>query len=332
MNAITFVFYGSILILFTRSLLLGNISTAAFAAIFGSIDSMFLFFSIVLNRNISTVSNNFGLVRNYYRFCKLDVSHGIAKKMDIDAGIQLRDISFVYPNKEIKALDAINLDIQSGETIAFVGENGSGKSTLVKIIAGLYHPTEGTVTVFGRDCVQESMSNRYESVSAAFQNFQKYKMSLRTNIQISDFNYTEAEPELEELARVAGIDINNRSLTDGYETMLSRDFDGVDLSIGQWQRVAIARGLHRKSTLVFLDEPTASIDPIEECELFRQFINMSKGHTTIIVTHRLGSAKIADRICVLDQGRIVEVGNHDVLIEKNGIYATLYRSQAKWYD
>lgn len=331
MSLFTLLGYVGILLLFTRSLLNGNISPAAFSAIFGSIDSMFTFFSLVLTQNISTVSKNLGLVKNYYRFCNLEVQQNKKAEMELDAGIILKQVSFTYPGKDTKALEDINLEIRSGETVAFVGENGSGKSTLVKIIAGLYLPTEGAVSVFGRDTSRESIENRYEGISAVFQDFQKYKMDLKTNIQISDLDNLETQQELDDLVELAGIDRNNRSLPYGYETMLSRDFDGVDLSIGQWQRVAIARGLHRQSNLIFLDEPTAAIDPIEESELFRQFMNMSKGHTTIIVTHRLGSVKIADRICVLNQGRIEETGTHSELMEKGGKYKELYQAQAKWY-
>ncbi|MEN8907300.1 MAG: ABC transporter ATP-binding protein, partial [Clostridiales bacterium] len=331
MTMITLFGYGGILFLFTRSLLNGNISTAAFAAIFGSIDSMFIFLSIVLTRNISIVSQNFGLVKNYYNFCNLEIKKGCKEELDVESGIQLKNVSFLYPNKEIKALKNINLDIKNKETIAFVGENGSGKSTLAKIIAGLYQPTEGEVNIFGRNRANENVQQRYEGISAVFQDFQKYKMSLKTNIQISDLTYEETYQELDHLAKIVGIDMNNRSITNGYDTILSRDFDGVDLSIGQWQRLVIARGIHRKSKLIFLDEPTASIDPVEESELFKQFMNMSKDYTTIIITHRLGSAKIADRICVLDKGSIVEIGTHSNLMKKNGLYKKLYQTQAKWY-
>lgn len=331
MSTITLLGYGGILFLFTRSLLKGNISAAAFAAIFGSIDSMFAFLSILLTRNISIVSQNLGLVKNYYRFCNLDIQQGTQVETDLDAGIKLKGVSFTYPNQDSKALENINLEIKNGETVAFVGENGSGKSTLVKLIAGVYHPTDGKLKIFGAERFKENVQQRFDGVSAVFQDFQQYKMTLKTNVQISDLDFLETDRELKALAETAGIDINSRSLTNGYETILSREFDGVDLSIGQWQRVAIARGLHRKSNLIFLDEPTASIDPIEESELFRQFMNMSKGHTTIIVTHRLGSVKFADKICVLDKGHIVEVGTHSDLMERNGVYKELYQTQAKWY-
>lgn len=331
MSTITLFGYGGILFLFTRSLLNGNISAAAFAAIFGSVDSMFSFLSMVLTQHLGIVSQNHGLVKNYYNFCNLKTHKKVRRELDVESGIKLDNVSFTYPNKDIKALDGINLEIKNGETVAFVGVNGSGKSTLVKVIAGLYHPTEGRVTVFGRDRVKEDVQQRFEGVSAVFQDFQQYKTTLRTNIQISDLDYIETDDELDELVKTAGVDLNSRSLTNGYDTVLSREFEGVDLSVGQWQRVAIARGLHRKSNLIFLDEPSASIDPIEESELYQQFMNMSKEHTTIIVTHRLGSAKFADKICVLDHGKIVEAGTHSKLMECNGVYKALYQTQAKWY-
>lgn len=331
MSIITLLGYGGILFLFTKSLLYGSISAAAFAAIFSSIDSMFNFLSILLTRNISTVSQNLGLVKKYYNFCNMDIRKGIQDKLNVDAGIKLQNVSFAYPNKNMKAIENINLEIKRGETVAFVGMNGSGKSTLVKLIAGLYLPTDGKISVFGRDGSKEDVQQRFEGISAVFQDFQRYKMTLKTNIQISDVNFIENDQEFDDLITTTGIDINSRSYTNGYETILSREFDGVDLSIGQWQRVAIARGLHRKSNMIFLDEPTASIDPIEETEMLKQFMNISKELTTIIITHRMGSAKFADKICVLDQGHIVEMGTHSDLMERNGIYKALYQTQAKWY-
>jgi len=332
MSLITLCGYGAVLFLFIRSLMAGSISVASFAAVFASIDSMFQNLSLALNYSLSTVSQNMGLVRNYMRFCNMEERGGIRQPLLHESGIQLRGVSFIYPNTDTKAIDDISLDIQTGEIIAIVGENGSGKSTLVKLLTGLYTPTQGRITVFGRDTSKEYTVSLYQGTSAVFQNFQKYKMTLKANIEISDLENKHNDEVLKNLAVQAGIETTGRSLPDGFETILSRDFNGVDLSIGQWQRVAIARGIYREHSLIFLDEPTAAIDPIEESELFRQFVSLSKGKTAIIVTHRLGSAKIANRIVVMDRGHIAEIGSHEELIMMKSLYCDLYQRQAKWYS
>jgi len=332
MSLITLCGYGAVLFLFIRSLVTGSISVASFAAIFASIDSMFRFMSLALNFSLSTVSQNLGLVRNYMRFCNMEERGGTRQPLQLESGIQLHGVSFIYPNTDKKAVNDISLDIQTGEIIAIVGENGSGKSTLVKLLTGLYTPTQGSVTVFGRDTSKESTASLYQGMSAVFQNFQKYKMTLKANMEISDLGNKRGDEFLTNLAAQAGIEITGRSLPDGFETVLSRDFNGVDLSLGQWQRVAIARGIYRDHRLIFLDEPTAAIDPIEESELFRQFVSLSKGKTAIIVTHRLGSAKIANRIVVMDKGHIAEIGSHEELMKRKSLYRDLYQKQAKWYS
>ena len=136
---------------------------------------------------------------------------------------------------------------------------------------------------------------------------------------------------MKDAIKKSGFDIENKTYADGVNTMLAREYGGIDLSGGQWQKVAIARGLYRCHNMIILDEPTAAIDPIEETRLYKKFIDMSKGKTSLIVTHRLGSAKIADRIIVMDNGEIVDCGTHDELMEHEGIYKKMYEAQAKWY-
>jgi ATP-binding cassette subfamily B protein len=156
-------------------------------------------------------------------------------------------------------------------------------------------------------------------------------MTLEDNITISDAKKTFDDLALDDACRKAGVDSNGRSFPEGYKTMLSREFDGVDLSGGQWQRVAIARGFFRDHQLIILDEPTAAIDPYEETRVYNRFAEISKDKTAVIVTHRLGSVKLADRIVVLKDGKVVQVGTHDELIARSGEYHRLYKSQEKWY-
>jgi ATP-binding cassette subfamily B protein len=173
----------------------------------------------------------------------------------------------------------------------------------------------------------------FKNISGVFQNFQKYKMTLGDNISISNLGLTNdlKEHTLIQACHQAELDTTSKEFTKSFDTMLSREFDGVDLSGGQWQRVAIARGLYKANDIIVLDEPTAAIDPIEETRLYQQFAQLAKDKTAIIVTHRLGSAQIADRIVVMDKGEIVEMGMHRELLLKNGKYAEMYETQKKWY-
>lgn len=169
-------------------------------------------------------------------------------------------------------------------------------------------------------------------MSGVFQKFQKYQMTLRENVMISNLDTEREDGTLLETLKKADVNIESQSYPDGLETMLSREFDGVDLSGGQWQRVSIARGINRDSKVIVLDEPTAAIDPIEETKIYKKFKEISDERTTVLVTHRLGSARIADRIVVMENGRVAEIGTHDELMNKQGTYYVLFMSQAQWYE
>jgi ATP-binding cassette subfamily B protein len=223
------------------------------------------------------------------------------------------------------------LHIKGGETVAVVGVNGSGKTTLSRLFLGLYTPSEGTVKIGGVDTREVKRSSITRGMSAVFQKFQKYKMTLAENIQIGDPGLQDNKDILNTSIKQADIDLTEDKFPDGPDTMLSRDFDGIELSGGQWQRVAIARGLYRIKDVIVLDEPTSAIDPIEETRLYEKFAEVSKGKTAVLITHRIGSARIADRIIVMNEGKIVETGSHEELISQNGLYKEMFDAQIKWY-
>ncbi len=169
------------------------------------------------------------------------------------------------------------------------------------------------------------------NISSVFQDYQRYKMTLQDNIIISDTSTTFINQCAQNSLKEADLNVNSKVFPQGMNTMLSRDFDGVDLSGGLWQRVAIARGFYKKHNMILLDEPTAAIDPVEESKLYMKFIELSKGKTSFIVTHRLSLTKMADRVVVMDQGKVVQIGTHKELISVKGKYQELYSSQSKWY-
>jgi ATP-binding cassette subfamily B protein len=226
-------------------------------------------------------------------------------------------------------VDNVSIEIKPGETIAVVGENGAGKTTLVRLLTGLYTPTSGKITLNGMKTSEVNNKSLFDGISGVFQNFQRYKMTLGENIKISDFfNFYQTDLVLSE----SGVDFeNNNTFPNEKNTMLSREFDGIDLSGGEWQRVAIARGLYRRHNIIVLDEPTAAIDPIEESRIYRKFVEISKEKTAIIVTHRLGSTKIADRVIVMDKGKIINIGSHDELMQNCKLYSEMFNAQAVWY-
>lgn len=332
MKIITLAGYYGVLVLLIILLINGGISAGVFVAVFHSMGSLFFFMERMLYSQIGDASKKLGSVENYFEFMDLPEREGTADKIKRYADIELENVSFSYPKSGVESLTDINLSIKAGSTIAIVGENGAGKSTLIRLISGIYLPTKGSVKYGKTDTANMNPKALFEKISAVFQKYQKYQLSLADNIVISDSRKSHEESVLKASAEKAGVDYQSRTYIDGFDTMLSREFDGVDLSGGQWQRVAIARGYYKDHEVIILDEPTAAIDPIEESRIYEQFAKISSGKTSFIVTHRLGSAKIADRIIVLKNGRVVEDGTHETLINKDGEYAHMYASQAKWYS
>lgn len=261
------------------------------------------------------------------RFLNEEKEMGREEELSKVGDIVLKNVSFKYPNAKENSLSNINLTIKAGTSLAIVGENGAGKSTLTKLIMGLYTPSEGVVQYGAEDIAKYSNTSKFKNISAVFQKFIKYKLSAEDNVRISDIS---SQDSIESASSKINLSFEDFKINN--ETMLCREFGGQDLSGGQWQRIAIARGLYRPHDLIVLDEPTAAIDPIEEANVFSTFKKLSNDKTCIFVTHRLGSTQIADKIIVMENGEIVEEGTNQELINLKGKYYHLLESQAKWYE
>ncbi len=319
------------LLLLVRYLLDGSISVGNFGAILASTAMIMNMLEQMICYIIGNSMKQIGTVDNYLKFMNIKESVGKQINYEKAPAIELKDVSLSYPGSKKDVISKVSIKFDSEEVIAIVGENGAGKSTLVKLISGIYLPNKGSVYFNGEDTRGLDPKTLMSNISSVFQDFQRYKMTLQDNIIISDTSTTLINQCAQNSLKEADLNVNSKVFPQGMNTMLSRDFDGVDLSGGLWQRVAIARGFYKKHNMILLDEPTAAIDPVEESKLYMKFIELSKGKTSFIVTHRLSLTKMADRVVVMDKGKVVQIGTHKELISVKGKYQELYSSQSKWY-
>jgi ATP-binding cassette, subfamily B, bacterial len=274
---------------------------------------------------------------NLYEF--LDLKPTIVDPKDpkpfpktIKTGIVFNQVSFQYSNSTRQALSHINLCIEPGKTIALVGENGCGKTTLIKLLCRLYDPTSGSITIDGIDIREFELADLRRQVGVIFQDYAKYNLTAFENIWLGNVEVPREDEKIIAAAYRSGADEVIQQLPQGYDTVLGKLFDqGEELSIGQWQKIALARAFLRSSQLIILDEPTSAMDPKAEYEVFNQFRQLIKDQAAILITHRLSTVKMADCIYVMDQGSIVESGTHDQLMQRRGSYAHLFETQAQNY-
>ena len=307
-----------------------------FQSLFGFAQSMFT----LVNRG-KALAEQIEYAREYRAFVELPAETlaevgaeertGRPFPVPLREGIRFDGVTFTYPGGERPVLRDVTFRIRPGEKIALVGENGAGKSTLVKLLLGLYRPDTGRISVDGIDVREIELGSLRRAMSAVFQAFTRYQLTLAENVALGQPERAAEREWVMAAARLAGVDEFGASLPAGYDTVLTPEAGGVDLSGGQWQRVAVARAFFREAQVLVLDEPTAALDPLAELAVFEHFVQLAEGRTSVLISHRLGMARLADRVVVLREGRVVEDGHHDVLVIAGGEYAALFGAQARWY-
>jgi ATP-binding cassette subfamily B protein len=250
----------------------------------------------------------------------------------IATGFVFEDVGFSYPGAERWAVRHLSFTLRAGEVLALVGENGAGKTTLVKLLARLYDPDEGRILLDGHDLREYDVEQLRANIGVIFQDFVRYHLTAAENIAVGQIGAREDRARIEEAARRSLADEVIRKLPDGYDQVIGKRFKtGVDLSGGEWQKIAIARAYMRQAQLLILDEPTAALDARSEFEVFQRFKELSEGNTAVLISHRFSTVRMADRILVLEAGRIEEIGSHEELLAAGRRYAELFELQAAGY-
>lgn len=308
-----------------------EISVGSVAAVIVTVNTLYSQLNEMFGYHIAGVVDAYTGLKNFHKIMCMDVPEKESVEVADFKNININNVSFRYPNAEKNALNNINLQITKGETICVVGENGSGKSTLSKILLGLYAPTEGNVSLNGTKISDSLMWRLRDEGTAVFQDYNSYALSLEENIFVGDIMQLH-NVSTKDVLQEQCIEYLAEQLLEKEKTMLSKEFGGTDLSQGQWQRIAIARGMLKSAGFIIMDEPTAAIDPQLEMELLQRMLRDYKHATKVIITHRIGIATKADRILVMEHGELTEQGTHEELMKKNGEYARLFRLQSQWYQ
>ena len=247
-------------------------------------------------------------------------------------GIRFQNVSFTYPGASQPAVSNINLHVAPGKKLAIVGHNGSGKTTLIKLLAGLYFPQQGQITLDGLSLEQWAPKTLHERIGVIFQDFLRYQFRVGENIGVGDLNNIDDRESWREAAQKGMADSFIEELPEEYETHLGRWFGGRELSLGQWQKIALSRAFMKKNAdILVLDEPTAAMDAVAEANIFERFRSLTEEQLAILISHRFSTVRMADTIIVLNKGEVIEAGEHEELMTLDGQYANLFKTQAAGY-
>ncbi len=325
--------YGGVVFLLIHSVYTGKIPIATFAAVFSTCGMLIDMEKELFGKQLGELAEQYGSVKQFIDFMNRPEQTDSGCEVSRIQEVRMDGVSFCYPSADqprVPVIQDIHLSLKAGESLAVVGSNGSGKTTLTKLLLGLYPPDTGTIFYDGIAHRELNPASLRHKSTAVFQNFIKYRFPLQDNIALS---------EAADMGRVADalckaqLEYSNpHFFPEGTETMLSKEFGGTDLSGGQWQKVAIARGIYHTGDLVVLDEPTSAIDPVNEYHLYQCFADMVKGRIGVLVTHRLGLAKLCTRIAFLKEGRILALGTHEQLLKTCPEYGELWEAQTERYQ
>ncbi len=291
----------------------------------------------MLLENFSRLYENNLYLDNLLDFLKIEPAleipeNGKIAPAPILEGVRFENVSFKYPGSEKYVLKNVNLFIKPGESIALVGLNGAGKTTLIKLLTRLYDPTEGRITLDGTDLRDFDLQSLHQRFGVIFQDFVRYQFSVKENIGFGQVEELENQERIEVAADKGGATEVIAELPEGYETVLGRRWNrGHELSGGQWQKIALSRAFMRKAEVLILDEPTSALDAEAEYEIFLRFRELMQGRVAVLISHRFSTVRMADRIVVLSEGRIIELGSHEELMARNQSYAHLFNLQAEGY-
>ncbi len=289
-------------------------------------------------RKFTQITSSALNLKDYFDFIDLeaivDSSFEIRElPQKIEKGFTFENISFHYPNTEKMVLKSINFDLRAGEKMAFVGENGAGKTTLIKLILRFYEPTSGRILLDGVDIRHYHKGSYQKYFGVIFQDFVKYEFTASENIGVGNVEEIENDILIQEAANLSLAKDVVDDLNEGYEQQLGKRFkNGVELSGGQWQKIALARAYMKNAQCMILDEPTSALDARAEYEAFQRFIGLTTGKTSIIISHRFSTVRMADRIMVLKNGEVLEIGTHEELMSAPKLYAELFELQAAGYQ
>ena len=330
-NAALFLFVG-------YQVLYGDLTVGDYSFYSGSLTSIISCVSAIVT-STATIYQGTLFIDNMIQFNKLEakivpsVTPALDVKRHIAHEIEFKDVCFSYPGSDKLVLKNVSFKLNPGTTTVLVGLNGAGKTTIIKLLTRLYDPTSGVVLLDGVDIREYDLSQLYQIYGTIFQDFGRYAVNAEENIYYGDVNHELDFNRIEASAKSSGAADFIEKLTKQYKTPLMKYFedDGTELSIGQWQKLSVARAFYSDSDIMILDEPTASLDALAEQQIFQQFEELTKGKTSIFVSHRLSSATTADNIVVLEYGRVVEQGTHKELMQANGKYCELFSTQAKRY-
>jgi len=329
-------YYGAYLFIISKTIQ-GSITIGSLTFLAGSFRQLRSLLDGVLSR-FTSVSQGAIYLKDFFDFFEIQPgikpsATGLPFPKQIREGFMFEDVGFRYAHSERWANRHLNFTLRAGEKLALVGENGAGKTTLVKLLARLYDPTEGRILLDGHDLRDYSLWDLRKNVGVIFQDYIPYQMTVAQNVAVGNIDEKENRDQIIDASKKSLADLLVQRLPGKYDQALGKRFNqGVELSGGEWQKIALARAYMKEAQLLILDEPTSALDARAEYEVFQRFAELTQGKTAVLISHRFSTVRMADRILVLDKGEVLEMGSHDELLRNNGRYAELFQLQARGYQ